>query len=474
MHSGTIVLGIDLATANARVLAVGVGAGLTLAQAGAPLDPPVNEENGGRAQRANYAEVVFGLIAAVVVELGAQSEQIQALCTTGTSGTIVPSNRYGVPTGDALMYDDQRAAGENQKIMAGTPRGPFAALARAAWLEHNAPAEKYLHTPDVVHAALAEQLLASDTSHALKSAIDVDSGQWDEPLLARLALPLDRMGVLVQPGTVIGEVSDGVARHLGLPAGVKIIAGMTDGCTAQIGAGAVLDGDVVGVLGTTLVLKSVAPANVRSDDFVVYSHRGPDGNYWPGGASNVGAGALSSRFGGGRDAILAGNQMAQDHGPATSVCYPLAGVGERFPFHAANAAYFSSGGDGSDADRYRSIMEGVAFTERLGVERLKSLGVKPQRFMATGGGSSSSVWNTIRATVLGRTIHRPATHNSAFGAALIAVAAVTGEPLAQVSGRLVSIEESFDPDGRQTEPLEENYQRFLAELRIRGYLDTMA
>lgn len=470
MRSESIVLGIDLATATARVLAVGVETGQIIAQTDAPLALPVRAANAGRGQRANYAEVVFGLIKSVTAALGAQSRNIRALCTTGTSGTIVPCNSLGVPSGDALMYDDQRAAAENREISAQLPKGPYAALARALWLERNAPAEKYVNTPDVVHAALAGALMASDTSHALKSAIDVENGDWDLALLARLSLPVEKMGVLVHPGAVIGAVSDSVGQHLGLPAGVDIIAGMTDGCTAQIGAGAMQVGDIVGVLGTTLVLKSVAAQNVCSADFVVYSHKGPNGNYWPGGASNVGAGALGSRFGTSSAAILAGNQMAQRHGPASGVCYPLTGQGERFPFKSTTAKFFATGGDGSDADNYRAVMEGVAFVERLSVERLETMGVVPKRFLATGGGSSSGVWNTIRATTLGRSIHRPQAHNSAFGAAMIAAATVTAETLAQISTRIVAIEATFEPDGRQTAALEENYQRFLAELRNRGYL----
>ncbi|WP_449374767.1 FGGY-family carbohydrate kinase [Arthrobacter psychrolactophilus] len=313
--------------------------------------------------------------------------------------------------------------------------------------------------------------MASDTSHSLKSAIDVEFGQWDRQLLESLALPVEKLGVLVHPGSTIGEVSVHVAQELGLPAGISIIAGMTDGCTAQIGAGAVLEGDVVGVLGTTLVLKSVATANICTDDFVIYSHRGPDGNFWPGGASNVGAGALSSRFGTSRKSILAGNEMAQHHGVASSICYPLNGVGERFPFRSATARFFAVGGDDSDAERYRAIMEGVAYTERLGVDRLKSMGVAPQRFLTTGGGSSSALWNTIRATVLGQPVHKPQTHNSAFGAAMIAGAVVTGEQLSQISTRIVSIEESFEPDLQQSAAMEENYHRFLGELDRRGYLE---
>lgn len=474
MRRERIVLGLDLATATARIIAIGLESGATLFEAASPLAPPTTTRPGYSEQRANYAQVALDLIGRAVNGLGTAAAGIGALSITGTSGTVVPCDESGTPVGPALMYNDQRAVHETALIAEHGANGPTGALARIGWLERHAPAAHYLATPDTVHAALAGELLPGDTSHALKAGIDVDSGSWDAALLAVLDIAPAKMLALVQPGTRIGVIGAELATTLGLSPGVGIIAGMTDGCTAQIGAGAVREGDVVGVLGTTLVLKSVAAIPINTPDFVIYSHRSPDGHYWPGGASNVGAAALSSRFGSSAAELAADNREAELHGVARAITYPLSGTGERFPFASLSAEYFSIGGDGSRADTYRSIMEGTAFIERLGVERLRRLGVEPRRFLATGGGSSSALWNTLRATVLGATIHRPESHNSAFGAALIAATALSGETLAGICARMVITNASFDPDPTQTDALEANYRRFIAELSNRGYLGAAA
>ena len=469
MSTEPLVLGIDLATANARVVAVGIESGRTLCEVHAPLPRPHSSAPGWSEQDPQYAAVALGLIKEITAALGPASANIRALSTTGTSGTVVPTGTDGRPMSSAIMYNDQRALRENSTIAELNPHGPYAALARSAWLERNAPADRYLNTPDIVNAALAGRIVASDTSHSLKSAIDVQAGTWDLRLLEALELPEAKMGVLTAPATSLAEVSTKQASELGLPGNVQIVAGMTDGCTAQIAAGAVREGDVVGVLGTTLVLKSVALSNVTSSDYVVYSHRSPDGHYWPGGASNVGAGVLTSRLGILPEQLDARNADAARHGPASGISYPLNGVGERFPFQSATASFFLESSGASAIDEYRAILEGIAFTERLGVERLTSLGVEPKRFLVTGGGSASSAWNSIRATVLGHAVHRPQSHNSAFGAAMIAAASLTGESLTTVSERLVSIDASFEPDTKQAQALEESYQRFVSELRRRGY-----
>ena len=172
---------------------------------------------------------------------------------------------------------------------------------------------------------------------------------------------------------------------------------MTDGCTAQIAAGAVHDGDTMGVLGTTLVLKAVSETPVESADGAVYSHLAPDGRYWAGGASNAGAGILAVEFAG-EDLAALDRQVADT--VAGYVRYPLSVAGERFPVADRHLPPLTDGEPRSRLDAYRALLEGVAFVERLGLERLQQLGVTPRRHVIAGGATASPVWNRIRATVL--------------------------------------------------------------------------
>src|SRR4029079_6142435 len=100
----------------------------------------------------------------------------------------------------------------------------------------------------------------------------------------------------VRSGTHLGNVWAAAAAETSIPEGTPIFAGMTDGCSAQLGAGAVRVGSWNSVLGTTLVLKGVAPELLKDPLGVVYSHRSPDGHWLPGGASSVGAGVLAQQF----------------------------------------------------------------------------------------------------------------------------------------------------------------------------------
>jgi xylulokinase len=125
----------------------------------------------------------------------------------------------------------------------------------------------------------------------------------------------------------------------------------------------------------------------------------------------------------------------------------------------------------SALERHRARLDGVAYVERLGLERLAALGVASTDHRVVGGGTRSLVWTTIRASVLGRPVTRPAQPSSAFGAAVLASAALTGELPAEAADRMVRTAEVVDPDPVQVGLLEEGYRRLTDELRRRGWLD---
>jgi D-ribulokinase len=475
VSDGSLVLGIDLATAAVRVLAVAVATGDVVATAGTPLPEPSVPGPGQQEQSPVHAAAVRSVIRAVTSDLGARSAAVRALAVTATSGSVVPTDADGVPTGPALLYADQRGAAHAVRITAVTGRsvGAASTLSRLAWLaEQDAAApsrgHRYLHVPDVVVADLTGRLV-TDTSHALKAGIDPVAARWPAELLAAARVPATALPELVHAGTVVGTVRPGVAAEVGLPADVQVVVGMTDGCTAQLAAGAVAPGRTAGVLGTTLVLKGVAAEEVIGFGGAVYSHLAPDGLWWPGGASNTGAGVLAD---GGVPDLAAADAEAARQGPSRWTAYPLRGTGERFPFVRPDATGFLLGpGPPSAVERHRAWLDGIAFVERLGLERLAALGVTSTDHRVVGGGTRSAVWTTIRASVLGRPVSRPAEPSSAFGAAVLAAAALTGALPAEAADRMVRGVEVVDPDPAQAGPLEEGYRRLTDELRRRGWLD---
>ncbi|MEU1291535.1 FGGY family carbohydrate kinase [Streptomyces sp. NPDC005840] len=458
-------LGVDLGTQGVRALLV-TRDGTVLGGGTAPLTgrrrPGRHEQDPGLWWRAVCAATRAALT-------GRGGTGIGGLAVCGTSGTVLLTDARGLPLSPALMYDDGRAAAEGARARAaGLAVQDGWGLPRALWLLRAHGPGRITHQPDVVTARLIGHPVPTDSSHALKTGYDLERGAWPDAA-AGLGLPDGALPEVVGPGTRLGAVGAEAAEATGVPAGTPVIAGMTDGCAAQIASGALRPGAWNSVLGTTLVLKGAARAPVRDATGVVYNHRAPDGSWLPGGASSVGAGALAAAFPGADPAAL--DELAAAHEPAGAVMYPLVSPGERFPFLAPGATALTLGRPDGDADRWAALLQGVALTERLCLDYLHHLGAPlagPLTF--TGGGARSAYWNQLRADVLARPARVPRQTEPALGMAALAAHGTTGAPLTDLTGTMVHLGASLTPDPARTARFAEPYTRLLDALTSRGWL----
>ncbi|MDQ2662310.1 MAG: FGGY family carbohydrate kinase [Actinomycetota bacterium] len=483
-------LGIDLGTQSVRAVVLD-DEGRTLASGAAPLRSTRYGERHEQDSETWWAAVVT-VLRDVTARLPVGIE-IRALAVSGTSGTVVPVDPItGRTTAAAVMYDDRRGAPYLEQV-ASVGAGLWRRLGyrmQASWalpkllgmLEEGAfsTSSVVAHQPDVITSRLTGRRMPSDLSSALKSGADLDAVEWPVAVFGELGLEVERMPQLVPSGTRIGDVSIAAARETGLPAGCAIIAGMTDGCAAQIAAGALAPGAWNSVLGTTLVLKGVSHDRLVDPSGAVYSHRAPfDDGWYPGGASSTGAGAIRAWLPG-RD--LDALSASFDRDAPAPVAYPLAGPGERFPFVSADAKAFMPDAD-RDASVFSAILHGVAYVERLAFDLLAATGYEiggPVLF--TGGGARNPVWTQLRADVLGRPVQLPEHAEGAAGMAVLAAAgaaAATGtsasaasvDPLAATATRMLRPAPTVDSDLDRHRRLMPTYARFVDELLDRGWIE---
>ncbi|CAL9454721.1 FGGY-family carbohydrate kinase [Streptomyces sp. enrichment culture] len=466
---GAAWLGVDLGTQSVRVLLV-TADGTVLGSGSAPL---TGRRDGVRHEQ-DPLRWWAALCTASRAALGAAppGRPVGGLAVCGTSGTVLLTDGSGRPAGPALMYDDGRAAREAARARAaGLAVQDTWALPKALrLLGEYGPGLRLAHQPDLIVTRLTGTPPPADSSHALKTGYDVEREAWPEAALARLGVPEDLLPEVVRPGTLLGEVVPAAADATGIPAGTPVLAGMTDGCAAQIASGALRPGSWNSVLGTTLVLKGAARDPVRDSAGVVYNHRAPDGTWLPGGASSVGAGALAAHFPDAEPAVM--DERAGAFEPSSAVAYPLVSPGERFPFRAPEATSLLLGDPVDDADRWAALLQGVGFAERLCLDYLHHLGAPldgPLTF--TGGGARSPYWNQLRADILGRPARVPEQTEPALGMAALAAYGASGAgSLAGVAERMVRVRTVLEPRPARTAAFAEPYARLVDALRDRGWL----
>jgi sugar (pentulose or hexulose) kinase len=472
-------VGVDLGTQSVRTLAVD-DAGTPVASAARAL---TGHRSGARHEQ-NPADW-WELTADALAELPLAGRPVGAVAVCATSGTVLLTDRNGAARSPGLMYDDSRAgdlaaaaqeAGAELWHRLGYRMQPSWALPKLLWWRDQGLLDgsvRLAHQPDVVAAGLVGRPVASDSSHALKTGYDLIADRWPVEILAALRIDPAVLPDVVRPGTVLGEVSAAAASRTGLPAGTPVVAGMTDGCAAQLAAGALDVGEWNSVLGTTLALKGVSATLPHDPTGAVYSHRAPHGDLWlPGGASSTGAGAVRALF---PDADLAALTAAAAGVRDVPLCYPLVGHGERFPFVAPQARGFLGGGplDVSTMDSataFAAVCTGIAHIERLSFELLDEAGADvggPVTF--TGGGARNEWWNQLRCDLLGVPVRLPTNPEPALGMAVLAAGAMTGD-IPAAARRLVRVRTTLHPDPVRTAELTPAYRAFVIALAERGLL----
>jgi sugar (pentulose or hexulose) kinase len=472
-------LGIDLGTQGVRATLVDA-TGSVLGSGSAPL---VRDHRDGVVHEQDPAEWWSALCQATgQATAGLRGRELGGVAIDSTSGTILVQDASGAAAGPAVMYDDGRAddealeaqtAGEELWAALGQRIQRSWALPKALWLVRNGKVGSgghIVHQADHVAARLTGAPVATDSSHALKMGLDLVNLCWPSDVFDRLGLDQALLPEVVLPGRRIGEVSAAAAHATGIPAGTPLLAGMTDGCAAQIAARAMLPGSWSTALGTTLVVKGSSAQPIRDPAGAVYNHVNPDGGWLPGGASSTGAGVIARDFPG-RD-LDALTEVAARYEPSPGVLYPLVGRGERFPFLAPDAVGFSEGVGTDEGARFAATLQAVAFVERLAYDVLRSLGADtsgPVTF--SGGATRNRYWNQLRADVLGRPVLLTESAEASLGMAVLA-AAPTGQ-LGRTAESMVRVVERLEPDPARGARLEDAYRRFVDALVARGWLDAV-
>jgi sugar (pentulose or hexulose) kinase len=420
----TCFIGVDLGTSGCRALAIDPQRRI-VADVRAPLRQPLRTAAGGVEQD---PWLWWNTLIPVLRELSSRVKPSvpEALCLDGTSSTLLLCDRGGTPLGPALMYNDVASGKEAARIERIAPaqspaRGASSSLSKLLHLQRRlrpGPETLALHQADWVLGRLCGSFGVSDWNNCLKLGYDPHAERWPE-WLSDLGGQAVELPEVTAPGTVLGSVCDAAAKATGLPSGTRILAGTTDSTAAVIAAGARAPGDAVTCLGSTLVLKIVAPEPVTAPEFGVYSHR--LGGLWLiGGASNSGGAVLRQHFEDSRIPRL--TAMLRPDEPTGLDYYPLPAPGERFPINDPALPPRASPRPVDDAIFFQGLLEGIAAIEASGYRRLEALGApRPKTVRSTGGGAANDAWTRIRERLLGVPVTRATHREAAYGTAIIAL-----------------------------------------------------
>lgn len=449
--TGDLYLGVDLGTSS---LKLGV------------FDPSGAELAGGRATypllsaRPGWAEQNADDWWRAFEDALAQARRtvdlarVRAVCVVAQSPTIVPVDAAGRATGPAITWADRRATAEaawlGEKV--GTPvRVEFEALPRIMWLKRNEP-DVYERTATFLQAY--DYLPFRLTGSPITAYPHPRLRQWTPERLQAAELDQAKFpATAVPPGVIAGQVAPRVGAELGLAPDCVVASGTVDAFAHWIGVDATEQGRLCNIGGTSEGVSLCWPDPLPDPRFRVFGIPSPFGSGWlVGGSMSNGGSALDWALaawhpGVDREAAL-GAVASLPPGAEGLVMLPYL-LGERTPVYSADArgALVGLGSQHRGEHVTRAVLEGVAFGIRGVIDVLEELGASVGSLATSGGTARVGVWNQIKADVTGRPVLVPRVKDSGvMGAAILAKAADTGAPLADVARALVRFERAYEPN----------------------------
>lgn len=453
MSQSPYVLAIDNGTQSIRALVFDTQ-GNVVAKSKVDLEAYFSREPGWAEQEADYYWQSLGQACQQLWEQGKVTpQQIGGVSLTTQRYTMINLGADKKPLRPAIVWMDQRRAEIDKPV--GSIWGvlikalglsnviaELRSKARDNWIAQYQPdiwakTKHYVSLSAYLTYKLTGDLKDSTGSTMGYLPYDYRRQQWAKKSDLKwklLAATRDMMPELVQPGEVLGTLSDEAAALTGLPAGLTMIAAASDKACEVLGAGGI-DAHI-GCLsyGTTATINTATRKYVETLPFIppytaampkVYNtemmvYRGFWMVSW---FKNEFAQAEQRKAKelGVEPEMLFDELLSQvPAGSMGLMMQPYWSPGVRQPGPEGKGAIIGFGDVHKRAHIYRAILEGLAYELRAGKEQIeKRSGTKITRLRVSGGGSQSDAAMQLTADIFGMPAERPHTYEaSGLGAAI--------------------------------------------------------
>ncbi len=409
-------------------------------------------------------------------------DAVAAIAICGLTRTQVFLDDQGHPLCPAMSWKDTRATADISRHAKSLERlghpenahfGPYHPAARLLWLRQH-EADRFDRLAAVVEPKdyLNYRLTGAMASDAISQARLVASAvpRNGVSLLDHLGLGTRFLPTWKKPSDIVGTVSPNAPPPFDRLAGKPVVNGCHDTYAAVLGLGALRAGCAYNISGTTEVLGLFGPRPAEAEGLVSVDWQG---YHQLGGPSQNGADVLRWLLPTlGMDAttpeavsraLTALDTESRSLSPLLFLPYLQ---GERVPFWDPDlrGAFIGLNRHHTPGDMLRATLEGVAFLNRIVLERAETaFGITADEIRFGGGAARSSTWASIKADILKRPVVVGAAEEPGIlGAALLALTATGRFPSLETAQRAVTTAAAIHhPDSEKSEYFDRLYAAFL-------------
>ncbi|HTN95938.1 MAG TPA: FGGY family carbohydrate kinase [Nordella sp.] len=501
-----LLASLDLGTGRVRAVAIDLK-GHIVAEAAEPT--PTHFPQAGWAEY--HPQELWQMVCKVLTALTQSAKAhgaIQGFATgsMGEAGVLIDAG--GRELGPIIAWYCGRTVPDGERMRAelgddyifrtsGVTTSPSFSLAKILWWRRTHPemfskATRWLNMADWVAFRLTGEARTDYSLASRTNALDLGRLAWGDELLGELDIDPALFAPLIASGALVGRVHAKGAQETGLPLGLRVSGGGHDHIISTVAADTTVPGILLDSMGTAegLILANDRPIFEEAlrrggnQQSVLCLDR-PRYKLMCGLTTSGGAIEWFRRQAGGAsyDSLIAEARKLPPGSNGLCFLPQLRGGDQPYPNPQARGAFIGITGDASPGALFRSVLEGICLSTRLGLDHLNAIkGVAPiSRIRIIGGGTRNDLLMKIKASVYGRPLEvtplSEATCLSAailggLGAGIFGSVAEAQSQMAEGLGRVRIVE----PDSHWTARYEELYQTVYARLpaALRSTHDALA
>lgn len=486
----TCVIGFDIGTTSTIGILIGLPDRI-LHIASRPVTLTSRHPGWAEEDPGQWWENVGAIARELIEASGVRPDEIAGMGVTGMLPAVVLLDDRGRLLRPSIQQSDARCAAEVTQLRKEVDEAAFTAktgngvnqqlvIAKLLWIRKHEPEifariATVFGSYDYINWRLTGER-AIEQNWALEAGfVNLVSHQVDDDLVKLAQIPRKALPRKTGSHEILGKVTSEAAQHLGLPAGIPVVAGAADHIASALAAGLTRPGDVLLKFGGSVDVL-IATDRVAPDPRMYLDYHLVPGLYVPNGCMATGGSGLNwfvSNFAEGERAKAQAQGMSVhqwlDH-LASAIPPGAEGVrilpyflGEKTPIHDADVrgAILGLSLAHGPAHLWRALLEAYAYAIAHHIEVLNDMGHATETYFASDGGAKSTVWMQIVADILQKPVQRLAGHpGSCLGAAWSAAMGIGAATDWSAISRFVSLADRLEPNPANARLYSEAYAAF--------------
>lgn len=439
-----LVLALDIGTTSAKAVIFELN-GKLVAEAEKEITSFYPQSDWVEQDPVEIERSSVGAIQDVMQKSAVDRHQILALGISCAMHSLICLDDHFNPLSKAMIWADGRSSNQTESLkktrgnefyrITGMPTHPMSPFTKLLWMKETnfLPYHQATYFMSIKEYVLQKWFGQRLIDYAMASAtglFNLKTFDWDDDALKLTGITRDQLSTIVAPTKILTGIDSKIASEMGISEQMPFVIGSADGQLANLGSGAISQGEVAISAGTSGAIRQMIQGFQVSEDEETFCYAFTNDLSIIGGPTNNGGITLQwlkdlLEYKGSFDDLTREAERVAP-GAGGVLFFPYIN-GERAPLwnQHAKGNFFGLSVTHRKEHLIRAVLEGVTFNLYHIGQALERQAGPPEKIYVNGGLARSPLWIQMLADVFGKEVYVSESHHSAaWGAAWTALVGI--------------------------------------------------